>query len=219
MGPPILTHSQSIYLTAVVVLLVVGSASLAQKIWDILRPYWSLSIVGIHLFITSVICLVAAYLWGLPRIIPASGVLLVVWFGAGLICGAIAVRADRAILKIMVPVHNIRSPLRLSLRALAISSSVGVVEEVLFRGYLVDLSLAIPNHALAWSAVVLTTLAFAVSHVYAGVEQVVAKLPLSVLALTSVLGSHTLLCAIVAHVFFNVRSTDTSILDSRQHYW
>jgi len=89
--------------------------------------------------------------------------------------------------------------------ALAFLLTVAVLEETLYRGVLVDLSLELPVAAAA-ACVAATVAAFAAAHVYWGWVEMVAKLPLGLAALLASLPFRVVLGAIAAHVFFNTRS-------------
>ncbi len=82
--------------------------------------------------------------------------------------------------------------------------SVAVVEELVFRGVLVSLALRAPGPVLVVAGVLGAQLAFAVSHVFFGWGQVLAKLPLAAACAAAVLLTGTVLPAVVAHVLFNV---------------
>ncbi|MGH4035630.1 CPBP family intramembrane glutamic endopeptidase [Actinomycetota bacterium Odt1-20B] len=83
--------------------------------------------------------------------------------------------------------------------------TVGVLEECVFRGTLTGVAL----HQHAWPVralvLLLATAAFALSHIFFGWAQVVAKLPLSCVALALTLATGTVLGAVVAHALFNAR--------------
>ncbi len=86
--------------------------------------------------------------------------------------------------------------------ALWILLAVAILEEILFRGVLVDLARTLPV-ALAVACIAATTLLFAGSHVYQGWQEVLAKLPLGIAALAASLPLQTVVGAIVAHSIFN----------------
>ncbi|MBB5342005.1 CPBP family intramembrane glutamic endopeptidase [Tunturiibacter gelidoferens] len=213
----ILTHDQVIYATAILVLLTIGSASLAQKVDDIFGVHRRLSIVSVHLAILALLALVAICSHRISGILPHSGRNFILLCIAGIMLGSVAVRADRFVLQITLGTGNFLAPRSLSWSALLMSATVAFLEELMFRGYLVQLCLSIPFLLLSGMALLFSALLFAITHIYYGYEQVLAKLPLSILALLSVLTTHTLLAAIVAHVVFNLRSTDASILSSTRN--
>jgi membrane protease YdiL (CAAX protease family) len=83
--------------------------------------------------------------------------------------------------------------------------AVAALEEVLFRGVLVDLSLSLSPPAAA-ACLAGTLVLFALSHVYWGWSEVLSKGALGMLALACVLALGTVVPAIVAHAVFNARS-------------
>jgi len=99
-------------------------------------------------------------------------------------------------------------------RALAAESSRGIgltgllaiaaLEEAVFRGVLLALALSIAPAVLAWCALLLVTLVFAVQHVHFGWSHVLGKLPFSLLVTLGTVMSGTLLLPIAAHVTLNV---------------
>lgn len=82
--------------------------------------------------------------------------------------------------------------------------AVAALEEVIYRGLLVQVCWLIPNQALAALALAGTVAMFALTHVLFGWEQVLAKLPLGSLALLATLITGSVLAAVVAHVIVNV---------------
>ncbi len=82
--------------------------------------------------------------------------------------------------------------------------AVAVLEEGFFRGVLLRTAL-LPQSPLVTAVLVgLTLLAFSAVHVFFGWEHVLAKTPLGIAAIASVLALGSLLPAVVAHVWFNV---------------
>jgi membrane protease YdiL (CAAX protease family) len=211
-----LTHSRYAYVTAVTVLLTIGSGSLAEKLAALSRPRWPIPIICIHLVILSAVVCVVSALGGVPGIMPRSGIAAIILVCVGIVIAMISLKADRLLLGTLLPNGSFRHPSSLSISAIALSSAIAILEEILFRGYLVHLGQSALNPVIVWLAVLSTLLAFAISHAYAGIEQAIAKMPLGMLTLSAVLCSKTLLPAIVAHVLFNVRSTDASILRVRR---
>jgi hypothetical protein len=78
-----------------------------------------------------------------------------------------------------------------------------VLEELVYRGVLVKSCFALPNGVLVVAALTVTCLAFALNHIGFGWPHILAKLPLSVLALAATLISGTVFPAILAHAAFN----------------
>lgn len=89
-------------------------------------------------------------------------------------------------------------------RQIVLTSSVGVLEELVFRGVLLQLCLGFASWTAIGIALTAMVLMFALSHVWYGVEHVIAKLPLSVVTTVLVLAMGTVWPAVVTHVIFNV---------------
>ena len=83
-------------------------------------------------------------------------------------------------------------------------ATVAVLEEGFFRGVLLRTALQPKSLLVATALVFLTLLAFSAAHVFFGWEHVLAKTPLGIAALASVLALGSLLPAVVAHLWFNV---------------
>lgn len=80
---------------------------------------------------------------------------------------------------------------------------VAIGEEVLYRGFFVAWALQF-SLASAVCLLALSTGVFALIHISFGWSQVVAKLPLALSSLVSTLVFGSPLCAVLAHVYFNV---------------
>jgi membrane protease YdiL (CAAX protease family) len=80
--------------------------------------------------------------------------------------------------------------------------AVAVLEELIFRGALLRLALHLPM-SLAIVAISSVIAMFALSHIFFGWVQVLAKTPLSIIATAVTLLTGTVGAAVVAHVFFN----------------
>jgi membrane protease YdiL (CAAX protease family) len=83
--------------------------------------------------------------------------------------------------------------------------AVAALEEVLFRGVLIDLSREL-SPEFAAICIAASLLVFAGSHVYWGWEEVIAKLPLGVAALVVSLPFRAVIGAVAAHAVFNAQS-------------
>jgi hypothetical protein len=79
-----------------------------------------------------------------------------------------------------------------------------VLEELIYRGFLVKVCFLLPNSFLIGIALVGIILAFSLAHIQFGWPHVLAKLPLSTLTMIIVLALGTVLPAIVAHIVFNI---------------
>ncbi|MBV9786969.1 MAG: CPBP family intramembrane metalloprotease [Chloroflexi bacterium] len=83
--------------------------------------------------------------------------------------------------------------------------TVAVLEELIYRGFLVAVCFLLPGPLLIGLALAGTVAVFALSHIWFGWVHVVAKLPLGIVALLAVLTLGTVLPAVIGHVFFNVK--------------
>lgn len=79
---------------------------------------------------------------------------------------------------------------------------IAVFEEIIFRGYLIQLCNLLP-HGIANSALVFSVIVFSISHASFGVHQMMAKAILGSCCMASVLLCHTILPAILIHGFLN----------------
>jgi hypothetical protein len=91
-------------------------------------------------------------------------------------------------------------------RVLGWWSLAAVLEEVLFRGVLVDLALGLPWPALAGVCLAATAAVFALTHLQLGWGEVLAKLPLAVVTLAAALLLRSVLPAVIAHLWFNLQA-------------
>ena len=79
-----------------------------------------------------------------------------------------------------------------------------VLEELIYRGFLVSACFLLPTNFLIGIALASSIIIFALSHIRFGWPHVLAKLPLGALAMIAVLSLGTVLPAVVAHVVFNI---------------
>jgi membrane protease YdiL (CAAX protease family) len=80
---------------------------------------------------------------------------------------------------------------------------VAILEEVVFRGLLVQVCLELPDTALIVAVLSGSLVMFSLSHLSFGWPHVVGKFPLGVVTLVGTLALGTVLPAIIAHVMFN----------------
>lgn len=80
----------------------------------------------------------------------------------------------------------------------------GALEELSYRGFILQICLQAPSVLLRTAGLVATTAVFALSHIWFGWAHVTGKAALGVLALGLALGFQSVVPAIVAHVTFNV---------------
>jgi Type II CAAX prenyl endopeptidase Rce1-like len=173
---------------------------------------------GVHPVHVLTAVMAAVCAWGFTLFTPAElfGAPAWAWVAAvpvGLALGVAATRLDRAVLRRSRRRSRRAGAQRgssagppLDPRAFPLwgDVSVGALEELIYRGFLVQaaLLLAAPYAAPVLAA---TAAAYALSHIWFGWRHVAAKLPLSLLALGSTLALGTVLPALVAHVYFNAR--------------
>lgn len=81
---------------------------------------------------------------------------------------------------------------------------VAILEELIFRGFLVQACFLLPRSFLITIALVGIVLVFSFAHIQFGWPHVLAKMPLSVLAMIAVIVLGTVLPAVVAHMVFNI---------------
>ncbi|GAA2786902.1 CPBP family intramembrane glutamic endopeptidase [Crossiella cryophila] len=80
---------------------------------------------------------------------------------------------------------------------------VAVLEEIVFRGLLIRLTQLLPE-GTQWLGAVAVTVLFALTHVFFGWDQVLAKLPLAAVALGLALTTGAVLAPALAHALFNL---------------
>jgi membrane protease YdiL (CAAX protease family) len=105
----------------------------------------------------------------------------------------------------LVRARNDYAPTEADLRVrLGLLIAVAIGEEVTYRGVLIALADLFPHWTLTVAAILLACVVFACAHVFFGWVQVLAKLPLSVLAAVATVVTGAVVAAVVAHVVFNV---------------
>ncbi len=188
------------------------TAGLVQSLWPLRRRPPFLAVYVGTLLVVAALAAAALRLPGLRWNSWAIVSLLV-----GLAGGEAAVRADTAIRRALTrrrryapairlaPPPAVAAPSAAAGATLALLLAVAALEEILYRGVLVDLSLELPVAAAA-ACIAATVVAFAAAHVYWGWIEMVAKLPLGLVALLASLPFRVVLGAIAAHVLFNTRS-------------
>jgi len=103
---------------------------------------------------------------------------------------------------IETPLH-INKNTRETLVNLFVILGIAILEEILYRGYLVQASLMLDNIYLIAIALSASVLAFSLAHIQFGWAHVFGKLPLGILALASVLVLGSIVSAIIIHCLFN----------------
>jgi membrane protease YdiL (CAAX protease family) len=84
--------------------------------------------------------------------------------------------------------------------------TIAILEELVFRGVLVQLCFLVGDAYLRGALLLLTTVVFALSHIQFGWPHVWGKAPLGLFALLATLLTGSILPAILAHLLFNVRA-------------
>jgi hypothetical protein len=212
------------YGIAILVLYGLGCFALAAQVHERWLSGTSAGFLQVHAAVATVIVL-----WGVMVLDPmpvlgnSVGMLLLA-FPVGLAVGIVARLADRAILRRLTRWQLIRRPsprsgnmshrpqvsnLPTSERRAEFKVAwlvvVAVLEELIYRGFLVRTAFLLPAPLLVAGAIVGIVLIFALAHLQFGWEHVMAKLPLSALAMGTVLFLGSVLPAVVAHALFNVK--------------
>jgi membrane protease YdiL (CAAX protease family) len=179
-----------------------SNAASAAKFTSFLRSYVALMAGSVMLGAVSV---------GVPAIMPPTFIAASVLTGAGIAAGILAVAANRLILRTtnnvpgLVTTHRADGRDRYQyIMRLILLTAVAILEEVLFRGYLVTFAFWLPNQFLVATTLVLSIICFGAAHIYGGLGNALGKLPLGALTLLLALGSGLVWPAIVAHVCFNL---------------
>src|SRR5262249_9157741 len=81
---------------------------------------------------------------------------------------------------------------------------VAVVEEFLFRGFMITIALSLTNRSAMVLVILATLLLFAFSHVSSSLNEFKCKLPLSIFTTIGFIVTGTLLSAIITHVILNI---------------
>lgn len=82
---------------------------------------------------------------------------------------------------------------------------IAILEEVFYRGWLLNIATMLPSSWLQSLAVAVSIGVFSLIHIRFGWEHVIAKLPLGIFALLGVLVTGSIFTAIIAHGWFNYR--------------
>jgi membrane protease YdiL (CAAX protease family) len=227
----ILTPETEVYAYAIAVLFCLGVHSLSALVHDFWQgrrrrfDFWSVHLGAMAAVIAW--CSIVVGTGGILQITPRAA-LISGPIGIGL--GWAATAIDRAIVRGVARRHAgrrargsmdggrmpaISASTRKSRSTLWILLLIGVFEEIIFRGFLVELCFMIGQPV--WTAVALlsTVVVFGLAHVQFGWAQVFSKLPLGALGLASVLLLKSVLAAILIHVLFNWKVWDEANGDLR----
>jgi len=208
----ILTPEWRVYIFAIIVLFSLSSMSIAAKFGRNAAPpkNYSAFLKAYVALMVGTAMLGAAFI-GVPATMPPTFIAATALSGAGLVAAILAVAANRLVVR-----NAGRAPgLATSHRAdgddqyqramrLILLTAVAILEEMLFRGYLVTIAFWLSGQLLVGTALVLSVLCFGAAHTYGGVEEALGKLPLGALTVLLTLGSGLLWPAIIAHVCFNL---------------
>jgi membrane protease YdiL (CAAX protease family) len=221
-----LTPDTHVYVVAVVVVYALACAPLAGHLVAILPVERRPRFLPIYVLTMSAVAAVALATLSLPSVTESSPRSLAFSTLLGLGAGVLAIRCDSAVRRLAQRKARQRrrgpsvtpppGPARAapgtvevvdgSVATLGLLLTVALLEEVLFRGILVDLTLDLSSTALAVAGLAGTVAVFASAHVYWGLIELLAKLPLGVLALAAALPFRCVVGAVAAHVLFNAWS-------------
>jgi len=88
-----------------------------------------------------------------------------------------------------------------------VALSAGICEEIIFRGFLAFLVLAIFPGAPIYLVIIISTVIFGISHVYQGLQGVIATGLLAVLFMCLFLVTNSLILAILLHFIIDFSAT------------
>lgn len=215
---------------AVVAVLCVSSGSLAGLLHQRFFSDRSEAFLVVHVTVMAAVFGIALVAVELPRVTDAPWPRALAGLPVGVACGIAAVPTEllikrrarsrrrfvtrpnlspgragpfRSDVGSLVP-REVTAPPRRLPAILGLLVLAGTLEEVLFRGVAVDLALDLPSRALGAACVVAVTACFALSHLPLGWADVVAKLPLGLLALAVTFAFGSIIPAAAAHVVFNI---------------
>jgi membrane protease YdiL (CAAX protease family) len=200
------------YLVAIIVLFSLSSMSIAAKLKnDAASAARFTPFLQSYVALMAGIAMLGAASVGVPALLPPTFIAASALTGAGIAAGILAVAANRLILRTTSNVPGLATTHRADggdryqhMMRLILLTATAILEEVLFRGYLVTFAFWLPNQFLVVTALVLSVICFGAAHIYGGPENALGKLPLGALTLLLALGSGLLWPAIVAHVCFNL---------------
>ena len=209
------------YATAILLLAGLGSSTLAIVVRQQLARFGAVGFFPSYALVLALVAAGAAAIGRTLPLLPHSLGGALVSLPLGLVCGAAAFFADRAITRAWFRRQLRRRTTRSSssFRAAAAAVppraaddaprawlvTVGALEEIAFRGALLGWALTLPSPALSFAVVAAITIVFALTHVQFGWIHVLAKLPLSLITVAVSLATGSVLAAVLAHMFFNDR--------------
>jgi membrane protease YdiL (CAAX protease family) len=220
------------YVTAAVTLLCLSCGTLAalgQQVGSIGRR---VDFLTTYVITMALVAGFAVIVLGTPTLITPSGATLILAVPVGIIGALAAAKADgmvrsswrrrsrattgshgpsvrpRRVTGLDRPFfatgREVRSPSQGAALAVLLVLA-GALEEVLYRGVLVDLVRNLESEAFVVLGLMAITGAFALSHIELGWEEVFAKVPLAIVTLVSVLALDHVLPAVLTHALFNAR--------------
>jgi hypothetical protein len=226
-----LTPEAHVYVVATIVVLSLASGSAAIQAQGLWPPARRPPFLVVYVLTMAAVAAAGLALLTVPSAWVSSPQTLGLSVFAGLVAGAGAWRCDSALRRELQrrerhPTEVLPRPALVSSRplgpaqaamrtatvpttglsTLALLLAVALLEEILYRGVVVDLSLQLSSRALAALCITASVAAFAAAHVYAGWPETLAKIPLGVAALFASLPFHAVAGAIAAHMVFNARS-------------
>jgi membrane protease YdiL (CAAX protease family) len=203
------------YAVAIAVAYALGASWLAGIAVARSRRLAAFGFLPLYAGVLALICGFAVPVLAPPLVVSLSSRDLGVGLLVGALAGVTAIKAEdellrRARRRARQPLAAVAGPAGLRppgpRQTLALLVVIAVLEEILFRGVLLDLAISMPGEGLRIAAVAALALAFAATHIAFGWTQVVAKLPLSLTATAAALTTGSVVGAVVAHGLVNTRS-------------
>ncbi len=211
----ILTLEWRAYIVAIIVVFSLSSMSIAAKLANNAASGRTFNaFLQIYVALMAGITMLGAAFVGVPALMPPTFIAGAALSGAGVAAAILSIAANRLIVRNAGKVPGLATAHRADQRdqyqramRLSLLTASAILEEVLFRGYLVIIAFWLPDRFLVVITLALSVLCFGMAHIYGGLEEALGKLPLGTLTLLLALGSGLLWPAIVAHVCFNLMSS------------
>jgi len=203
------------YVVAIVVVFSLASTSLASKVQPgVATARELLRFLGVHSGLMVSTVALAAFCGPALPVAPWSLAGAFWQSVTGLALGHIALVADNKLIRysrrwergapgvVLRQTHGMGANQQVA--HLILLCAVAILEEVLFRGVLVELSFRPASPAVQCFLLALNVPLFAMTHAYGGLVQVIAKIPLGLFCLVTALTFHTLLAPLIIHLHFNL---------------
>jgi membrane protease YdiL (CAAX protease family) len=207
------------YGVAVLVLNGVSAPALAARLhgsWAVAR---GMTFARIYMVALGLVVVWGAFVFDARTVIGSSRS----WLASvpiGMAAGLLAVRADHEVVlrahrrryrPVRSPGYNVSSGaigdhLANHGFTLKLLLAAAVLEEMIYRGWLLEACRVLGSGLLCAAAMVTTVLAFSLAHLQFGWPHVLSKTPLSLLALAAVLLTGSVIAAVVAHLWFNLHA-------------